>query len=205
MTRSSALALVAVLFAACGGGGPSHVEFTEVVPSDVTVDGFVTSTGFVVQGERPLAGDDAIDQVARAFYRFPHPAFPAEAEVVRAILLIGQEGIRGAPYTDLGDAVIDHVDLGPGLDATDFDAAALTADFGVLSTTPAIEEKALDITALVLADLAAGRDRTDLRIRMATGSDADQAEDFTIWNDAPNSGVTGSAPRVRVTVRVPVP
>lgn len=205
MTHRAHLVLLAALLVGCGGSRPSHVELVEVVPSDVLVDGFVTNTGFVVQDERPLAGDDAIDQVARAFYRFPHPALPAGAEVVRAIFLVGQEGVSGAPYADLGEALVDHVDLGPGLDASDFDSPALALAFGVLSTSPALEEKALDVTALVVADIAAGRARTDLRIRLASDTDADQAGDFTIWNDAPGSGVTGSVPRIRVTVRVPVP
>lgn len=169
------------------------------------MDGYVTNTGFVVQGQRPLAGDDSVNQVARAFYRFPHPALPAGAEIVRAVFHVGQEGGAGAPYADLGDALVDHLDLGDALDADDFDAAALTSAFGVLSTTAVIEEKFIDITALVLADVAAGRSRTDVRIRLTTGTDSDADDDFTIWNDAVDSGVTGSVPRVIVTLRVPVP
>lgn len=199
------LGLLALLSACGGGSRPSHVQVEQAIASEVTVDGYVTDTGFVVQAQRPLTGDDEVNQVARAFFRFPHPALPAGSEIVRATFVVGQEGGAGTPYTNLGSVVVDHVDLGAILDASDFDATALTTSHGTLSTDATLEAKSLDITALVQADRLAGRTQTDLRLRFEISGDSDATADFAIWNDAAGSGHTGALPLVMVIVRVPVP
>lgn len=76
-----------------------------------------------------------------------------------------------AAWTLAALALAAHMDLGTALDVDDFDASPLGA-LGTLSSDADIEFKALDVTAAVLADIAAGRAFADFRVVLTapTGS-----------------------------------
>jgi hypothetical protein len=190
---------------ACGGSGGGPDPLTIEIGSTSAADGFVTDTGFVDTSNPIAVGDTdgSFLNFARGFARFDLSGLPSGSTLVSAVLALDQAALTGLPYDMLGDVVVDHVDIGPGLDSTDFGAAALDADVGILSSDATLGTKTLEVTTQVAADLAASSPTSDFRLRFPTGSDADGADDYTEFNDGEDSFASGQIPRLIVTYFAP--
>lgn len=196
LTRSTALLLsvaLPLLSGACGGGGADQVSVVTLV-SEQIAEGSVWSDGTVVTAGTPpftpFSGD--IDGYhpgvyARQFMSFPLGRLPPEVRIESAILRVDLREVLGSPFLSHGPLLLEHLDYGDSLDAGDFDLTPL-ADGLVLSPHAAIGARSLDVTALVLADLRAGRTRFQFRLRFATlTTDNDGENDCAYVTDAENS------------------
>lgn len=200
---SALVGLTLLLTPACGGGGGGKQQFLLQVAADPVFDGFVTDTAFVdtTTASAISVGDtDAgFANVARGFLRFHLPALPVGSRIVSVILHLEQSSVTGAPFASLGALVVDHVDIGSSLDATDYAATALDADIGTLSTTADLGPRQVDVTSAVLADEDAGRSTSDFRLRFPVGSDADGVDDYVQYDDAEDHFGSGQVPFLSVT------
>lgn len=190
--RSVAVLLIACLVGSCGSGGGDSSPATRqfIFGGEDDRDGMVSNDGIVNRTLAPFLGD--IDgsmngQVFRQFFSFYIDLLPPGATVVSAELWLFQQDTSGTPFTDLGSIVVDHMfyDL---LGAADFAAAPLAANIGTLSTDPAVGYRILDVTSAVQADFAAGRPRSQYRLRFdPIESDGDSSTDIVSFNDTENS------------------
>lgn len=202
----------AVLFACCGalaligcgGSGSDGIDLT--ITSVATFDGFVTNTGFsdTFSASAIAAGDTdgSFMNVSRGLVRFDRSTLPPGVTIQRAVLKMNQAAVAGAPYASLGDLVVDHVDLGAAVEATDFGGGLLTAQIGTLSTNATLGVKTVDVTDAVRADASAARPTSDFRLYFTVGTNANAADDFVTFNDAENH-LGGTVPVLVVTYRNP--
>lgn len=201
--------LAALALPGCGGSGGSGgggvpVPVTVVIPSTLARDGDIRSEGTVnTAGAGLFVGD--IDGIipgasSRAVVGFDLTAagIPAGATIQTATLSLEQNVGTGSPYTDLGNVLVDHVDLGLAVDATDYAANTLLAGFGTLSTDATLGVKTLDVGARVQADLTAGRTSSDFRLRFATDTDGDGNTDVAYFVDTENAFALGQPPLLKV-------
>jgi hypothetical protein len=141
-------------------------------------DGTVFSYGGLL-GTGINAGDLGGLGVSRGFVSFDIRSIPFRSLVQRATLWLYQESVAFTPYSDLGTVVVDHVDYGPNLDAEDFGRPGLRDEIGILSESPQLEWKTLDVTSAAGNDLNSGRERSQYRLRFApleTDGDGDSDE-----------------------------
>jgi hypothetical protein len=204
------LILSALALAGCGGGGgpgggTPPVPVTVVIHSVPLRDGFLENTGGVTTGSGMFAGDlegtyaGVFDRPALGF-DLAGAGVPPTATIQAATLSLEQYAVWGNPYGsgNLGNVLVDHVELGASLDATDFDTHTLLAGFGVLSTDATLAVKTLDVAARVQADLAAGRTFSDFRLRFSTDRDVDGADDYAGFVDTENWAGPGAAPALKI-------
>jgi hypothetical protein len=202
LSGSFALAAAALL-GGCGAGG-GLFDSPEIVSNQpATLDGYVTSSGIVVAtGPNGIAvGDNAGDDGRRGFVRFSLAGIPGGAELVSATLHMAQAAVTGVPYATLGNVRVDHMDLGPGLDAGDYGLAALDLDIGALSSNAALEVKSIDVTAQVAADRIAGRPTSDFRLRFLAMTDLDGLIDSAQFEDLENNQGSGQVPLLTVVYK----
>ena len=199
----ASLALAAGLLGGCGAGeaifGPE--TFTLHAPS--TLDGYVTSAGTVLSNSTAngiAVGDNDADQGRRGFVRFNIAGLPLGAEIESAELRMAQASITGLPYA-LGNVLVDHVDIGAGLDATDYAAVALLANVGTLSSDVVLTVKFLDVKAEILADIAAARTTSDFRLRFPITTDGDGLIDSAHFEDMENNLSTGAYPELVIVYK----
>jgi hypothetical protein len=189
--------LVLLVLTGCGGG---ESETVAILTSLGAFDGFVTNTAVVDTngaGAITVGDTDAtLAHVARGFVRFDRSAVPAGATILYATFQIHQAAVTGTPFATHGNLLLEHLSVGPSLDAADFGAAAVTV--GALSATPNLGYRTLDVTAAVLADIAALRTTSDFRLAFALGSDADGADDHVQFNDAEDHLGSGVRPTLFV-------
>jgi hypothetical protein len=197
----------ALLTVGCGGSGSDDPDLT--ITSVPAFDGFITNTGFadVSTSSSIAAGDTdgSFGNVARGLVRFDRSALPAGATIKHAVLRMNQAAVAGSPYGSpggLGSVLVDHVDLGSSIDLADFGGGILTATIGTLSSTAALGERSLDVTAAVQADASAARATSDFRLYFTVNSNANAADDFVTFNDAENH-LGGSVPVLVVTYSLP--
>jgi hypothetical protein len=198
------LLLTLLTLAGCGGsGGGSAVPVTVVIHSTNARDGSVRSTGTVYTLGMFVGDIDGIIPGAssRSMVGFDllSAGIPSGATVQTATLALYEAGGAGTPYTDLGNMLIDHVALGAGLDAADYNGNTLVAGFGVFSSDPSFAVKSLEVGARVQADLTAGRAFADFRLRFATNSNGDGSDDYTQFNDSEDFAPFGPKPVLTVT------
>lgn len=182
-----AASLIALSSAAsCGGsgGGSNDVVLTPVLE----FDGTVTKSGYFDTSGPEIFAGEYFDNPHRGVVGFDLGEIPAGAAVVKATLVMNQFDVRGVPYDDLGMLVLDHVDLGVAVDASDYDSSALDSAFAVLSTSPVEEDKEADVTDQVAYALFLGLPRVDFRLRFTTESDGEMFdEDLVGFPTAENS------------------
>ncbi len=191
----------------CGSDptGPSTATITLTLPSDPTLDGFVTNDGnAVAHAGGPAVGD--IDSIklglaGRQFFSFEITNVPAGAEIVSATLQLYQASVGGHPFSSLGSLVVDRVDLGAGLDSGDYAGPALQAWIGTMPPEETLGYKSLDVTAAVQAERAAGRPRFQVRLRFSDrDSDLDGEADLVSYADAEQSCCANEQPSQLVVV-----
>jgi hypothetical protein len=87
-------------------------------------------------------------------------------------------------FPTLGNCFIDHIIYGDSLDTLDWTAGnygnsqTIANQYGVISSTPDIGWRSLDVTACLQADKSAGRNRTQFRLRFPIDTDHDWLNDF---------------------------
>ena len=126
----------------------------------------------------------------RTFMRFDLSTIPAGATIVGASLRVIQEDVVGAPYTTLGpNLYVDHVLLGDAPDAGDYRGNTLQERLAIVSSSPALGERIVDVTAAVEVDRAQGRNTSDFRFRFdqegTSGSSTQQ-----VWLADPDFGAS---------------
>jgi hypothetical protein len=202
LLRGSLALSLAGLLTGCGGGGIFFGDPETVTNEPATLDGYVTSAGAVVAASATNGigvGDNNANEGRRGFVRFTLAGIPSDAEIVSAQIQLFQGGLDGNPYATLGTIRVDHMDLGAGLDAGDYNAAALVSDVGTLSINWNIEAKTLDVTTSIAADLMAGRPTADFRLRFHLGNtDADGLNDTARFQDMELNLPAGTAPLLTV-------
>src|SRR5262245_41915179 len=181
MLRRLSLVVALLGLSRCGGGtdGPA----TLIAPPVAAVDGVVFSTGGVNTVAGVSVGDHNGPGNTQGFFRFDIHALPPPSQIVSVTLHAYQFLIYGTPYASLGTLLVDHVDVGPALDSADHGAAPIVAGFTSFPSDPALGWRVVDVTARVLADLAAQRTTSDFRLRFSVANDGDGMEDDPRFND----------------------
>lgn len=211
LTRLAPLALT--LLSGCGCG--SEVTPTAALASErLTLgsesgrDGWVAQGGLAVTQSTlatlPGTGDFGQGaQSRRQFLSFDLAPLPAGTTVQSAVLSVYQARVDGTPYASHGVVVVDHLVYGT-LDSADYDRPAMTSALGTLSSSPSLALRVLDLTSAVQADLAAGRTRTQVRLRWnALDRNGDATDDQACFADADDALGTGLPPRLLLTYSSP--
>lgn len=195
-----ALSLLSLLAGGCGGGGGGG-SGALLVDLPAAVDGVVDGTGFVETTGAMNLGDSSVNVGIHGYLRFDLSAVPAGATILSATLITRQtaSGFFGTPYTDLGNLLVDHMDIGAALGSEDFVGTTFTFALAVLSTDPVLETKTADVTAAVTADLAAARTTSDYRLRFAADTNSDAGPDFVQFSTSEFDAGTGVTPTLEVT------
>jgi hypothetical protein len=188
------------------GGGGGGEQMTVTLSSLASLDGWIRTDGNgATAGGQGLTGDlgTVANQGYRQFYSFDLSSIPAGSQIVSATLRLYQATVVGAPYTELGNVIVDHVDYGPTLEGTaDFGVAPLAGNVGTLSSAATAEYKTLVVTARVQADVSALRTRSQYRLRFSTADFSNDAgSDFVQFTEAESPG--GNNPQLVVIYREP--
>ncbi len=184
----------------CGGGGDASSAITLAILSTPGLDGQVTTEPSIESGSANMAaGDSSGGLTARLFVSFPLAGIPNGAAIQSATLELVQNSVSGTPYTDLGVLVLDHLDYGATLDQADFSLGALAPAFGVLSGSPVLGLRTLDVKTQVEADIAALRTRSQFRGLFGAPTDGNADDDYV--NFATNEAASGKP--VLVVVYLP--
>jgi hypothetical protein len=192
MILRKGVALILFLPVACGpgttgvgGGGGGTASDTLQIVEDLT--GVVNTLGSAPVGGTVFAGDQDESTPGlqtRGVLSFDLTTIPVGKTIRTAYLKVIQSAVEGAPLTDLGNLVLDHVDLGGVIDAADFSLPALSSGFAVLSDDPVNGRRLVNVFQRVKADLAAGRTVSQFRVRFSVkDGDNDGFQDLVKLND----------------------
>ena len=185
-----AFLLALLLITACGGGGGGGGAGA-VIPAtlDARIYESLSGTihndnpgGSIVRYDLWCAGDLSANTTRRAFYSFIVADLPPGADVQSAVLSTRQYLVVGTPFDTLGEVIVDHVDLGPTLNAPDYAHVQWSLDIGTLSASPDLGRRSLDVTAAVRADVAARRGVSSFRLRHRLQTDIDGQRDYTAFS-----------------------
>ena len=193
-----------LILAACGGSGGEDPPVETTLLSNPAIDGFVRSDDGLMGTKADLdddirVGDTSGGRVLLGFVSFPIDEIPAGARILEATLVLHQGAAVGSPYAALGpQLIVDHVDLGGGLDPTDYEAAPLGFSIGVLSTSEGEGIRTLDVLAELQADVTAGRSSSEYRLRFEDATNNDGQADRANFNDAQDDHGNGQVPRLIV-------
>lgn len=194
--------LTAIVRVVEGAVGPGSVTIT----SQPGLDGYQANDGSGSSRQDILVGNGTItgstgELVWRGFMSFDLSDIPSGAPIESAELRFYQVKVGGDPYGKLGSLVLDHVDYGDNLDASDFDTPAIDSAMLGQQTASGAWYVLADrtIAAWLEKDLAAGRPRFQARLRFVQEVDGDGYEDFSGIESANNFFGTGNAPQLTVT------
>lgn len=209
--RLTALSIAtALLLGACGGGSPdpdpepSGMQDMQTLTADMNGNISKTAADEYTGRDGPgllWLGDTRDNTVYRGFLRFSLASIPAGARIESATLTTSYISPLGTPYFDLGDLLIEAIDMGGGLDQTDFDA--LASWMGVVPSNPNDGDKDVDVTEAIQMSLPAGT--ADFRIRFRLSTDGSGDTDVAFMNDSSdvgsNTGRDLSVPTLLVVYR----
>lgn len=169
------------------GNNITNVLYTFTTMREITRTIFINNTASgrilsaAVSGQQTVASNVAIrvgefntTVRSRGHATFDLSVLPSNLYCVNnATLTFEQTGVNGTPYgsTALGDVIAEVVNMGVGIDATDYSAAALSASLGnvnatVLSSDPSFGLKSAQVAGqvrLALAQAVPGNVRWRLR------------------------------------------
>jgi hypothetical protein len=192
---------VAVIQVVEGTTGPTRIT----LQSEAALDGYWANVGRGRADQDILAGNGQIveegrELVWRGFMSFDLSGLPPGASIEDAELRFFQAKTGGNPYGKLGNLVLDHVDYGSSLTDGAFDAPAMDS----VALPPQVEPGSWYVVSRgiadwVRADLAAGRGRSQFRVRWAQESDGDGIEDYAGIESGNNFFETGNFPQFIVT------
>jgi hypothetical protein len=192
-----------------------QVNVQVVPPSDVTVtlnsqaalDGFRANNNGgnnsvdIRVGNGAMFGSPAQELVIRGFMSFDLSGIPAGATILSIELRFYQTQVNGNPYGKLGNPLLKHVDYGSSLNATDFDTPAFHSATLAPHASP---NEWYTITSNTIADwieqdLAAGRNRLQMRLQFVTETDGDGSQDTVSFESGDNHFGTGNVPQITIT------
>lgn len=193
-----------------------YVDVTPIVlPSTASLDGLVRFDGAVSVAEAdgiieaPRTGDTEVFPgpaiIYRQFYSFEWMGIPSSVSLQSATLRLYQANVEGTPYGigSLGSVTVDHVNYGTTLDSADYNAVALTANIGTLSTEMSLAYKTLNVTASVASDIQASRSRSQYRLGFSGENNTDFTDDdYVQFTDAEDSCcAVNKPPQMVITIR----
>lgn len=201
-----------------GGTTPQGV-FVDVTPvvltSDASRDGEIrledgnpavnTGAGTRTGDTEPVSVSLLARNTHRQFFSFSLPATPSGTTVTAATLRLFQLSATSnapgdSPYFTLGNLVVDHVDFGDALNTFEYDTGALSSSVGVLANDPMLEYKTLAVGSEVQADVAAGRGRSQFRLRFSNEfANQNTVDDFVQYADGDSWPVANAPPQLLVT------
>ncbi len=205
MRRPLLGALAALLLLGCGSGGTMrrNVPILLEIESEGLLDGFIRNDGMVyTSGNGPGVGDlDAAQRglAFRMFYAFPLDEIPDGVTITSVRLRVFQLGITGAPYEQLGDLLVDHVDPDMALEPGDYAGGTLVSNVGALAMGFGRNYANLGVASEVLDDRDAGRSHTWFRLRFPVDSNVDLGSDLLILEDGEGSRGSPHPPILEVT------
>ena len=126
---------------------------------------------------------------------------PGGASIEGARLRFYQVKVEGAPYQKLGSLILEHVNYGSQLNRAAYDTPSLDSATLARQPSPGSWYNIVDqpIADWVEQDLAAGRDRFQVRLRWAQETDGDDQEDYASMVPGNNYFGTGNVPVLVVT------
>jgi hypothetical protein len=229
LVLAAALLAPTAALSGCGTSGSpdSSGQFVQSLNSDASREGTVFSTGAVsfgivktgdlsapsgivgTGGGSALVAGGVVNGVMvngeslRGFVSFTR-ALPPGATLVNATLEVFPTAFITSPpntlFASMGNVIADHVDLGAGLDASDFAAAALQSDIGTILSSQTLGAVLLDVTSSVSNDIANARPRSEFRIRFQNLTDNDFSEDSAQFG---SSTTQGFEPHLILTYTLP--
>jgi len=211
MPRPVLLVIVCgVLLSGCGdtgGGGDGFFVFRPTLVEEATVVSDVPTGGAVTEIVVPPpiqvgAGLGANIRIHRAVFSFDLTSLPDGATIDSATLYMHQYNVIGSPYAQMGDLVVDHVDLGAGLDVADFDGGTIVEAFATLSSSPAIATYTVEVKERVEVDLFNGRTVSSFRIYFVTDESATVNQQLVSLADTQGGGPSNVDPMLLVDYRV---
>ncbi|MDV6374127.1 Ig-like domain-containing protein [Deinococcus arenicola] len=187
----------------------TYKQITTTINSTAALDGYVRSDGlFNTNNILLLIGDSgAVDNSTyRSYLSFDLSGLPAgltSANILAATLTVRQSSVVGSPYTDLdvgaSDLILDHVNYGTSLTATDFDPTVYSNLGDIISSATAANYFKSTLSALK-DDLSNNRTRSQYRLRFAKLTDGDGVADIA-YLDSGDSAT--NKPRLEVTYLIP--
>ena len=217
-----ALLVASFALAACGGGGGGgdDDEFEDVsmsIVSSANRDGLLIrhrdgdfSAALALS---PFVGDAAnTDNFShyRALYTFDLSQIPADAEILSAELRITQRQGSGDPTGEFVHAIVDHVNVQPGVEQIAFNGFLINVVTGAnglpvpLTTVNTPGLRTLDVTSEVADDIDSGRSASQYRIRTPfLGQANDATYDFFAFFDGQNGANADQMPTLEITYRIP--
>lgn len=211
-----ALMSASVAFAGCGGGGGGHDDdddngndqnvgqVTELtIASTPELDGMLAGTPqnpFAAAQNQPVVGDLAYApggdrNTFQAVFSFDLSQIPAGKTVRSARLSLYVRDVNGDPDAAIVLARMDHVNYGPNF-PINFSPPVIDFNFDTINDLNTIGRRDLDVTDQVLADIAAGRSRSQYRLRGAIDNNLDAQADYTVFTDGEDSAGTGQLPLI---------
>jgi hypothetical protein len=174
--------------------------------SDPLLDGYRGSSGGGGTGQDIIVGNGGqagttTEKVWRGFMSFDLSDIPAVGSIEGAQLRFYQVKVEGAPYQKLGTLVLEHVSYGSKLNRAAYDSPSLGTATLVQQSAPGTWYNIVDqpIASWIAEDLAAGRDRFQVRLRWAQETDGDNQEDYVSIEPGNNFFGTGNLPTLAVT------
>ena len=100
---------------------------------------------------------------------------PTDADIVSAELVAFQFQVNGDPYFNLGQVLVDDIDMGPTMLGEAYDDFGVNGGqgFGTLSDNANPGIRNLDITGVVARDVSLGLGLTQLRLRFQVANSGD--------------------------------
>lgn len=174
---------------------------TQVLAGNPSLDGYRSSDGGGSTTMEIWVGRNNV-ATFRGFVNFDLKLLPSNITIEKAILKITQLGWVGNPYTVGGNVVVDHLDYGSSLDATDYNRAAIQLHIGVLSDNATFEEKKLEVTDSVKNDLYYKRGSSQYRLRFATETIGGKSSGDIAWF-LPEKNIydNNKSPRLEITFK----
>jgi len=167
-------------------GGSIERSLTVTVRTEQSVTLNTIGGGWVrengeVSTPGPSVGDDSTNQALRAFFAFDLSSL-AGAKIVEARLDLSGYTLSGDPFEGLRPLYVEEVDWGSTLDAADF-GAATAANLATINDAVGLSSP-IDVSGRVTSRVAEGSNSFRIRLRFATATDNNGADDRVNWGTA---------------------
>lgn len=178
---------------------PTPKPLSLTVGSTAILDGFESSNGGGNLTLEIRAGRNS-NLITRGFVSFKIPSELQGKTVDKATMRLYQGQVIGAPYTALGNLLVDHVNYGSTLDNSAYAMSALQTSFATVTNNQALEYKDTDVKDQLIDDLANGRTYSEYRLHFAIEAiGGDLNGDFAYFESQDNSMNTGKQPQLVIS------
>ena len=147
----------------------------------------------------PHVGDGALIAGSGApravgYYSFDVSELPADAVIRSATMRLYTVDTEGDPQGMMVLVRIDHVNYGSVFPQTALGATGLDFNFATISDIGTIGAHEIDVTEQLQADIDAGRQTSQYRLRGAIPTDSDAVTDLAELSDAEDTANSGLLP-----------